>query len=111
MVAWIHFLVPWRRFHGCLVKVPVCLDSVPGVLELVPWLYAEGSWTVASSAGLGSMVHWPWFPVVWIHFLLAWTLLHDCLAKVSGSLDSLPGSLVKVPWLSGEGAWLPESSS
>ncbi len=57
--------------------------------------------------GLGSMVAWRRFLVAWIHFPVNWNCYHSCLVKVTGYLDSHPGSLGLVPWLPAEGSWLP----
>ncbi len=57
--AWIHFLVPWTWFHGCLEKVPGCLDPLPCSLGLVPWSAGECFWLLTFGSwfpGLGSMV-------------------------------------------------------
>ncbi len=57
------------------------------------------------------MVVWGRFVVVWIHYLVAWTLLHDFLVKAPGCLESVPGALKLAPWLSVEGSCLPGFSS
>ena len=38
---------------------------------------------------------------------MPWTLFHGYPVKVPGCIDSIRGSLDLVPWLPGEGSWLP----
>ena len=44
-----------------------------------------------------------------LHWRLTW--FHGCLVKVRGCLVSLSGTLDLVPWLTGEGSWLPRFDS